>query len=67
MKAYPTLQLLAKSEESAKASATCEGGLTNAKIHEVISSKAGLINNLLQHGLINTVWNVAQHDLKMMS
>merc|ERR1711939_159491 len=37
-------------------------GEVNAKIHEVISPKAGLIDNLLQHGLINTVWNVAQHD-----
>jgi hypothetical protein len=42
-------------------------GRTNAKIHEVIAAMAGDINDLFQHCLINTVGDVAQHDLERVS
>jgi len=38
----------------------------NAEIHEVISAKARLINDLLQHRLVNLIWNIAEHDLRFV-
>jgi len=38
-------------------------GEVNAQIHEVVFAPAGLVNNLLQHRLINLVGDVAKHDL----
>lgn len=34
------------------------------EVHEVILAPAGLVHNVLQHGLVNLVGNVAQHDLR---
>ena len=38
-------------------------GEVDAQIHEVVFAPAGLINDLLQHRLVNLVGNVAKHDL----
>lgn len=68
MKAYPTLQLFAKSSGSQSTEQGCAVyELTDAKVHEVITTQAGDIDDVLQHDLINTVRDIAQHDLKMVS
>lgn len=41
--------------------------ITNAEVHEVISAFAGPIKKLFEHGLINAVWDIAQHDLQLVS
>ena len=47
--------------------ATFDVAVTNAKVHEVVATEAGVIDNLFEHGLINTIWDVAQHDLKTVN
>jgi hypothetical protein len=37
-------------------------GEIDSKIHEVIAAVAALINDALQHGLVNFIWNIAKHD-----
>lgn len=41
--------------------------LTNSQVHEIIAPGTGLINDGLQEGLINTIGNVAEHDLGKVS
>lgn len=36
----------------------------DSEVHEVILAPARLVHNVLQHGLVNLVGNVAQHDLR---
>lgn len=38
-------------------------GEVNAQIHEVVFTPAGLVNNFLEHSLVDLVGNIAQHDL----
>lgn len=58
------LQLLAKSGMRLAAE-SMQGikALTNAQIHEVVVTKACLVDDLLQLGLSNAIGNVAKHDL----
>jgi hypothetical protein len=41
-------------------------GEINPQIHEIVSSKARLIHDLLQHCLINFIRNVTKHDLGVL-
>lgn len=42
-------------------------GPTNSQVHEVVATMRGNVKKVLQHGLINTVGDVAKHDLKIVS
>ena len=42
-------------------------GKIDAQVHEVVLAPAALVDDALQHGLINLVWNVPQHDLDDVS
>ena len=37
-------------------------GKVDAKVHEVVLPSTGLVHNLLQHLLVDLVWDVAKHD-----
>lgn len=52
----------------------CEGshllaviGEVNSQIHEIVLAPTGFINDPLQHGLIDFVWNIPEHDLDIKS
>ncbi len=65
MKAYPTLQYVSSSirRRTARVVLLAIVCKIDAEIHEVVQAKACLVNDTLQHGLVDFVWNVAQHDL----
>lgn len=37
----------------------------DAKIEKIVTTKRRFVDNGLQHGLIDLVWDVAKHDLEM--
>ena len=40
-------------------------GKINAQVHEVVLAPARLVDEALEHGLVDLVGNVPQHDLYM--
>jgi hypothetical protein len=73
MKAYPTLKretplvsiaALQKEEDKFTVYSLAVIGKVDAQVHEIVFSPAGLVNDPLEHRLVDLIGDVSKHDLR---